>query len=454
MINFIIKKFIKNAKYIPKNIEMDIKKDIISMNADVEISNRKEYFVANQVDIENVRCFDFLNPKEFKEIIINVIVELLSNFKLEYIIMELEENVKYGIVEPNRNIKKIISKIYIQNISYEFIKMLKNKKNNLKFKHIKFMSEIISSVYIGDIKTFLSKPIENIYFNKKNNENIYKLYTDYNNFGFCVLSNEPFFLLPTNPELKLNVDVDLIKQYYQDNIFKLNNYSTDLSNKKIPINLFVKTNSCIDLDNNVLMITKYNNIKSYLSPNNIIKCCNLTINDSDYIKKINSTNDIETDEYFVDLKKKFIIFIKMIETILIDKYIKILCDTNKLETKYIIDILDLNLNTNLDTNLDLDLDLDLDLEQNEIKIIKDEYIDLFNSKKHQELIILGQYIKNDYGALTNNIDDIKNQIENINKNFNRRFERLNNIDKLFNQQNSNTFINTINKITTEHFKII
>ena len=57
--------------------------------------------------------------------------------------------------------------------------------------------------------------VANFEFNLE--DNIFKLYNDYNNFGFCVLSNEPFFILPCLPTCSIKTQINNIDDIYEKN---------------------------------------------------------------------------------------------------------------------------------------------------------------------------------------------------------------------------------------------
>jgi hypothetical protein len=353
-INNIINLFIKLAKESTNSLNQIEKQDNI-ITFDANCNYKKEYY-----NIPDVFDFDvpleILKPNEQAYMVSKILLDLLFEYKMDYIMGVLEENV---VFQSN----KITTKIYIQNITYHFVDQI-NKNKTLKFQHIKFIGQILTSIYLTDVQKYLSKPIDTC-FNKKEYETINKLYNDYNNFGFCVLSNEPVFVMPSNPECLFNINLDFL-QFDKNNQNNLNNH-----NKAVSLNIFIKTNGCVDLTNGILMINKFKNLELFIK-DNMIKCANLNIND------YNILTDLTHKEQY-----QLVNLIKYLRYLLIDKYIRILIDINRLEQE----------NIYLD-NSEYSIDKYLSQLNNfKIQILKDEFILNYNKSNHNKLTIFGQFTK-------------------------------------------------------------
>ena len=368
-------------------------------------------------------------------IISQILLDLLFNFKIDLIVKELEDNVTYS------DNNQINNKIYLQNISYHFVNFI--KYSSLKFKYVKFIGETICSIYQHDVKKSFELPLEKINFPKRNNDNIFKLYNDYNNFGFCVLSNEPFFILPCLPTCSIKTQINNI----------------DDINQKIPLNLIVATNAFIDLNStsNVLMINGNKNIDEYLKEN-IINCSKIQFNNSYILNKINyenlnftnKTSNIDESSNIdepsnIDKignieKTKLVYIIKYLRYIILSKYIEILIDINKEESNYIIqEYIEKKYNQ---------CDIFSQFDDFEVKFLSEEFINLFSSKEKNELTILGQYSKK------NSIDDLKNIIEEYKKKYNNK---LSNFEDFFSKDKyeNKTFDNIVKiKLEKDYYKLI
>ena len=348
-------------------------------------------------------------------IISQILLDLLFYFKIDLIVKEIEDNITYS------DNNQINNKIYLQNISYHFVDFI--KYSSLKFKYIKFIGETICTIYLTDVKKNLELPLENINFPKRNNDNIFKLYNDYNNFGFCVLSNEPFVFLPCLPICTIKSQINNINDI----------------NQKMPLNITITTNACIDLNSssNVLMINQSNNIDEYLK-DNTINCSMLQFNGGYVLNKINNedfnlNNKINTNEISITDNIKFVYIIKYLRYIIITKYIQILLDVNKNESNYINqEYIEKKYNTN---------DIFSQLDNFEVTFLSGEFIKLFSSKKINELTIIGQYSKK------NSINDLKNIIEEYKKIYKNK---LTNFEEFFSKDKyENKIFDNISKIKLE-----
>ena len=432
----IIKIFTCLANTIIKSLPTIIKKsNIISLNAGFTSNKKDNFNIPWNYDFD--LGIDLINKQEQYNIISDILYEMLFNFKLEYIIKELEENITFN------SDKSIVTKIYIQNITYHFVDIIKSKCSGLKFTHIKFQSEVLTSIYLHDINNIINKPIKNINF--KNREpicdNIYKLYNDYNNFGFCICSNEPVFIVPCLPKFEIKFDTsnlynmsNLDNQSNLDNLDNLSNIDNK-SNRKIPLSLLIKSNGCVDLDSNIIMINKNKNINLFVV-DNIIKCSNLEINSS-YLYDI-LENTIHVD----NLKINNLLYVcRLLTNKLIDKYFKVILDTNNLELTNFIP-------REFDKNYSIQEILS---QPNKfvINILTNKFIENYEKKISNELVILGQYAKSD------SIEDIKNNINRYKEEY-KKNKNLDLVEKFLNQEKKDKkFLDTIEKIklVSNHFQI-
>ena len=313
------------------NFDYDIikKNNVILWN--VECSKRKKYYNAkNDIDI-------IINDKKQEHInyiISNVLSELLFEHRIYNIINTLEEQVSYDDGE-------ITTKIYLQNVSFHLTYFL--DKSKLKFKNMKFVSNILTNSYINNLSRISQLELKQSYINIKSHNVMQKNYDEYNNFGYCVLSNEPIFIIPYMPEICL----------YETN----NN-----------IKMYIRCNGCIDLLTNTICTTN-NSVECKLSFSTKLLTklkCDSFINKIKYVNVENKGNLL----FIIDSLKKF----------LLDRYYTILCDNNRDFLSY------LHKNTQK-----MSFSENTIHRTNYITTLSNTFINLYNNEQNKEILILGNY---------------------------------------------------------------
>ena len=411
-ISLIFSQLAKNITNQFYNYSLKKKGTIISIDANCPY--KKDTFGIKKnynLDFE----INFIDKYSQGNIISQILLDLLFYFKIDLIVKDIEDNITYS------DNNQINNKIYLQNISYHFVDII--KYSSLKFKYIKFIGETICSIYLTDTKKNLELPLEKINFPKRNNDNIFKLYNEYNNFGFCILSNEPFVFLPCLPICSIKSQINNINDIDQ----------------KMPLNITITTNACIDLNSssNVLMINQYSNIDEYLKENTI-KCSMLQFNGGYVLNKINSEDfnfnkEINKNEISIIDNKKLLYIIKYLRYIIISKYIQILLDVNKDVSDYINQQF-------IEKKYNID-DIFSQLDNFEVKFLSEEFIHLFSTKKINEITVIGQYSKK------NSINDLKNIIEEYKKIYKNK---LTNFEEFFSKDKyENKIFDNISKIKLE-----
>jgi len=292
---------------------------------------------------------------------------------MKLIITNIEDNVCWSN-------NKISTKVYLSNISYHIVEYL--SKSEIKFDYIKFVGNTVTNIFLPNIKKILDEDNEQINFNSKNYENIYKMYNDYNNFGYCILSNDPIFVIPYLPELFININ----KDDYNDHV------------KKTSIKILIGCTGCVDLISNIICTTG-DIIETKILPNSQLLCGNLKFNS---IRNKINTLDKKNIEKLINI-------IGSLRLILFEKYFNILKDINP-EYKD-------NIYNNNYIYSDQINKYDQDIFY--IPILTNKFIDEFNNKSITQITLIGNYIQRETNIIYKKIFD----------EFKKLYPKLTDIDK-------------------------